>query len=76
MVWLAPAVKLPLCVLLQTASTSQEPAVATLSVVEIVVPEATVAMASAAGAVWETPLRAVEPPRMPMTAPAKVTATV
>jgi hypothetical protein len=76
-VWPVPAVKVALEAPLVTASTSQEFAVATVTLAEIAVPEVAVAvlMPAVAGAPCTTPVSETEPAATSLTAPPKVTAT-
>ena len=60
---------------LQATSTSQEPAVLTVALVEIVEAEVAVAVV-AVGAACAAPLKETEPALTPLTAPPNVTATV
>jgi hypothetical protein len=75
LVWLEPGVRVELLAPLQATSTSQEPAVLTVELLESVVPEVAVAV-EAVGAVCEAPLSETEPAQTPLTAPPKVTETV
>jgi hypothetical protein len=61
---------------LHTASTSQEPAVETDTLVDTALPESTVLVPAAAGALWAAPLNEIEPALTPFTAPPNVTETV
>ena len=75
-VWPLPAVKVALPEPLFTASTNHEPAVATVTLAEIAVPEVAVLIAAALGALCATPLSETEPALTPLTAPPKVMDTV
>jgi hypothetical protein len=75
LVWLEPGVRVEPLAPLQATSTSQEPAVLTVELLESVVPEVAVAV-EAVGADCTAPLSETEPAQTPLTAPPKVTATV
>ena len=72
-VWALPAVSVELLAPLQATSTIQEFAVPTVADPDSVLPEASVAIAAAAGAFCATPDRDTEPALTPFTAPPKVT---
>jgi hypothetical protein len=75
LVWLEPGVRVELLAPLQATSTSQEPAVPTVALAEIVVPEVAVAVV-AVGVLCVAPLSETEPALTPLAAPPKVTETV
>jgi len=75
LVWLEPCVSVALDAPLQATSTNQEPAVLTVALAEIVVPEVAVAVA-AVGADCAAPLSETEPALTPLAAPPKVTEMV
>lgn len=75
LVWLEPWVRVELEAPEQATSTSQDPAVETVVALEIVVPEAAVAV-EAVGADWAAPESETEPAQTPLAAPPKVTEIV
>ncbi len=75
LVWLEFGVRVELEAPEHATSTSQEPAVLTVALAEMVVPEVAVAV-TAVGADWAAPESETEPAQTPLTAPPKVMETV
>ena len=76
LVWPEPGVRTALLEPLLATETSQEPAVATETFAEMVVPEVAELVAATEGALWVAPFSEIDPALMPLTAPPKVTAMV